>query len=551
MSALPNLPPGSGGPRSVIVTKRAPAWQRILLWTLALIAGVFVVLTVAVAVLLHSQRFHDYALAKARQSATESLGVPVELQNFALHFSGISPTLDLYGLVVHGAAPYANPPLLQAEQARIGVRVVSLVSRKWYLSEITIHHPVVQLRVDADGNTNLPKPKSTGSSSNGVQTLFDLAIRHAALDHGELYYNSRLSSLDADIRDLMLNAGFNPARNTYAGQLSYADGHLKSGSYEPIPHALSAEFEMTPTHLDLRNASLRSGATAIMLSATVDDFSNPRVNSSYHASLNATELRKLLHNPDLPLGVIDLDGHAEYAAKPNQPALNSATINGSLRSDRLEFITPSARTDARTIRATYSLSNGDAELRSLTASLLGGTLNGNATVRNLSGEQVGLAHLKLNGISLATLKQLASPATNNVTVAGTLQATSDASWKGSPNNLIATVDAAVNATAGSTASTNTVPIIGEIHGNFRNSDQQLTLRQSYLRTPQTSLTLDGTAGRNSQMKVALNATDLHELESVAAIFSKPSQPYGLYGSATFTGTLYGTTAPSTLAGALS
>jgi len=552
LSALPNRPPDSGGPRRVSFTRRSASWHRIVLWTLAALAGVIVVLVIAVSAVLHSQRSHDYVLTKARQNATESLGVPVELQNYALRFSGISPTLDLYGLVVHGAPPYASPPLLQAERARIGIRVVSLLSGKWYLDEITIHHPVVQLRVDADGNTNLPKAKPGSSNSKGVQTLFDLAVRRATLDQGEVYYNDRKSALDADLRDLALNAGFNPARNTYAGQLSYSDGHLKSGNYAPISHALNAEFEMTQTHLDLRKAELRAAASAVAFTATVDDYSNPRVNAVYHASVNATEVRKLLRNPNLPQGLLQLDGQAAYTAKPNQPALNAASLTGTLRSDRLEFVTGSGRADVSAIRATYSLINGDAEVRSLTASLLGGTLNANATVKNLSGQQAGVAHIKLNGISLAALKQLTNAsAGNNVTIAGALQAVSEASWNGSINNLLATADATLDATAGTTQSTNTVPITGQIHANFRNNDQQLTLRQSYLRSPQTSLTLNGTASRHSQMNVALNAADLHEVESIAGIFSKPAMPIGLHGSATFTGTISGAASAPRLSGDLS
>ncbi len=112
-----------------------------------------------------------------------------------------------------------------------------------------------------------------------------------------------------------------------AGQIAYSDGHLKSDGYEPIPHALSAEFELTPTHLDLRKAELRSGASTIGFTATVDDFNNPRRGKpSITRQVDATELRRLLHNAQLPLGMLQLDGHAEYAAKPNQPALNGVTL---------------------------------------------------------------------------------------------------------------------------------------------------------------------------------------------------------------------------------
>ncbi len=536
---------------------------------MAVLLSLLVIVVAAVDVLLHSQRFHDYALSEVRRSASESLGVPVELQNYALHFSGISPTVDLYGLVVHGAAPFTDPPLLQVEHARIGVRVVSLLRKKWYLSEFTISHAVAQIRVDSNGNNNLPKPRQ-GPSSNGVQTLFDMAIRHAVLDRAEVYYNDRKSALDADLHDLTLNSAYIQARNVYSGQVAYLDGHLKSDGYEPIPHALSAEFEMTPTRLDLRQAELRSGASAIGFTATVDDFSNPRLAVVYHAQVDATELRRVLRNGQLPLGMLQLDGHAAYAAKPNQSALNGTSLEGTLRSERLEFreqgvssrgvSSKNIRTEVRAIRASYALANGNAELRSLTASLLGGTLEARATVRNLAGDQVGAAQVKLDRVSLAALKQLANASAasgpaNDFTLAGTLQATSDASWRGSPSNLQATADATISAAAGSTHSALTVPIAGELHASFRNRDQQLTIAHSYLRTQQTTLTVDGTldgrAGRRSQMNLALNSGDLHELESIAGIFTKPAQPLGLYGSAAFTGTVSGTTSAPQLIGQLS
>jgi len=517
-------------------------------------------MVIAVAALLHSQRFHDYALAKVQQSASQSLGVSVQLQNFALYFNGISPTVDMYGLVVNGTAPYANIPLLQVEHARIGVRIDSLLRKSWHLNEITIHHAIAQIRIDQNGNNNLPAPKPSNSNQGGMQALFDLAIHRAVLDQSDIYYNDRKNSLDADAREVTLNAGFDPLRKVYAGQLGYSDGHFKSAGYQPVPHALHAEFEMTPTHIDLRNAELSSGSSAVCFSATLDDFNNPRVATVYHASVNATELRALLHNPELPQGTVQLDGHAEYAFKASQPPLNALTLNGTLRSTRLELRSQGMQTEARTIQATYSLANGDAEISSLKAALLGGTLDARATVKNLAGEQVGTAHLKTNGINLASLRQMVSTAAantipGNVTLAGTLQATGDASWKGSLRNLTATADAAISAETGSTQSSSTVPLAGEIHAAFRNSDQRLTLRQSYLRTSLTSLTLDGTLpgtahGEHSQMNLVLNAQDLHELETIASIFHQSVQHLSLYGNAQFTGTLTGSTSEPRLAGDL-
>ena len=535
---------------------RPTRWRRIVLWLLAIMLGLVAVVVIGVAALLHSQGFHEYVLQRARQSLSESMGVPVELQNFALHFSGISPTVDLYGFVIHGAAPYADTPLVQVEQARIGVRVISLLGRKWYFSELAVHHGVLRIRVDANGNNNLPALQQGGSRNSGVQAFFDLAIRHAVLDGGEFDYNDRRVALDADLRELTLNAAFDPSRKLYAGQVAYSDGRFKGNDYEPIAHALSADFEMTSLHINIRKAELHSGASTVAFTGTFDDFNDPRIAAVYHAKVDATEVRRLLRVPQLPLGMIETDGHAEYAAKPNQSGLSAITVNGTLRSDRLEFQVPGVgphtiRAEAHAVRASYALANGDAEVHSLTASLLSGTVDGQATLRNLAGEQVGAVQVKADGISLAALKELAgTSAANELILGGTLQATGDASWKGSLRSLQTKADATVDAAVGSAHTSETIPVTGELHGSFRNSDQTLTLTQSYLRTSQSTLTLDGSMGRRSQINLALNSQNLHELETVAAIFRQPARPLGLYGSATFTGTLSGTTSSPRLTGEL-
>ena len=99
--------------------RRVAAWIAVGLVALLVIAGI------AVTVVLHSARFHNYVLATVQKKASESLGAQVQLQNFALHLSNLS--LDLYGLTVHGAAPYPNPPLLQVAHAEVGVRIVSVL----------------------------------------------------------------------------------------------------------------------------------------------------------------------------------------------------------------------------------------------------------------------------------------------------------------------------------------------------------------------------------------------------------------------------------------
>ena len=169
-----------------------------------------------IAVLLNSTRFHQYLIDTVQRQASEKFGTGVHLQNFALHLSTLN--LDLYGVTVDGASPYPNPPLLQVEHAEAGVRIVSVLSRKWYLSDVRIDHPVVQVFVDKNGVSNIPTTKSSGGGSN--TTVFDLGIRHALLSRGEVYYNSQPAAMSADLHNFEFRASFDSLDQTYSGNLA-------------------------------------------------------------------------------------------------------------------------------------------------------------------------------------------------------------------------------------------------------------------------------------------------------------------------------------------
>jgi translocation and assembly module TamB len=212
---------------------RQPRMLRVSMWISSGILAVVVLFVFAAAIVLHSTVFHNYVLNKARALASEQLGTRVDLQNFALHLSTLS--LDIYGLTVYGAEPYPDPSLLQIQHAQAGVRIVSILHRKWYLDSLRIDGPVAKIFTDANGNSNIPKLKSSGSKVN--TSVFDLGIRHAALTNGEVYYNDKHSSVAADLQAVEFRTMFDAALQKYSGTLSYKDGQLTAGSLpkESVP----------------------------------------------------------------------------------------------------------------------------------------------------------------------------------------------------------------------------------------------------------------------------------------------------------------------------
>ncbi len=499
---------------------------------------------------LHSDRAHRYVLNRAQQKVTESLGSDVKVGNYALSFTGISPTIDLYDVVVAGADPYPNPPLLRVEHIRVGVRIVSVVSQKWYLSEVTVERPVARVFVDEQGNNNLPKPKSSGQSNTNI---FDLAVRHAQLSGGKVYYNDRKSLLDADLHEVEFQSSFDDIARKYSGRVAYSNGHLQMENFNPIGHDLVTFFDFTPSEVVLRNAVLRSGNSQVTVNVRLSDYATqPKMQAEYVARLDAGEFRRITKNSTLPTGVVDLNGKVSYVPQPNRPMIELVQVQGQLASKRLSVATPSFRGDIRNVGANYWLENGDLDVRQMHAVILGGDLNGHLTMRDIAGASKSHLTATLKGASLAQAKtMLNSPAMRQVGVTGSVSADADATWGKTFNDLVAKANATLQSKVTPTqAQGQAVPVNGVIHAQYLAASKQVTITNSYLDMRQTSLKLNGTVSERSSLQVQLQANDLHQLEAMAAMFQTNAQSLELYGVAQFNGAVTGSTSAPHVTGRL-
>lgn len=528
---------------------------------------------VVLALVVNSSRGYAYLINLIQKQAGESLGVPVRLQNFDVHLFTLS--VDLYGLTIDGAGSHSNPPLLQVQHVEAGVRVVSVFGREWYFDRIRIDNPVAQIFVDKNGISNLPTFKSGNSSSN--TTIFDLGIRHAVLVNGAVLYNNRPSSLALDLRDVQFNATYNSLVKKYSGMLAYSDGNLNYAGNQAPTHALNLQFDATPTTLHLSPASIHAGSANLVLNATINNYSAPLVQAQYAATVDGQQLAAILHNPSIPSGLVSVSGNAQYQSIAGRALLQSLIVKGDLTSRKLVTTTPSLRAEISNITAHYSLANGDATLRDFRASVLGGEVSAQGTMKNIGGDSHSKVDATLHGISLASAKRMMGSATSTgpVAIAGTLNATATATWVKTFDDLIAHTDATIHAgvsgaqhttlaaTRGPSQSSapsassiaGPVPIEGDLHATYMGRAQQLALDHSDFHTQQTSLSLNGTISQSSSLAVQLQANDLREVESLADLFRTPApgqsmQPLGLAGTASFTGVIRGSTSAPHITGQL-
>ena len=544
MSTAPQFPSDyrPHGPREVLRTPRdrRATRKKVLAWIGGGIAALVLLIFIVVYVALHSRAVHGYILRVSQEKATTALGAKVTLRDFGLHFSGISPVLDLYDLSIAGAPPFTSPPLAEAQRLHVAITVTSLLHRNWFVDDIDLVQPVIRLQVDAKGNNNLPKPKSSGSKSN--TNLFDLGVRHAKIEDGEVYYNDRKAVLNADLHQLNFVSTYDAGRSTYAGTLGYRNGHVIMQNYAPLPHQLDAEFVASPATFTLKRAILRSGNSELALQAVVSDYSNPRIDAQYGANLDSGEFRRILRNESLPSGVIRADGKINYMSVPNRPFLDSIHVEGNLGSRQLLIQTGGIHQAIDDLAASYKVANGNLQVPDLRAHLLGGELTASLLTRDLAGNSRSHLTAAIHSISLKSAQSLKnSQPVRELGLSGVVNGTTDATWGKTMDDLVARADAIISAQIAGKGHTNPVPLDGALHAHYDARRKQIDVANSFLRTPQTSLTLNGSVSSRSALQLSLQANDLHELETLAAAI-RPGQPtIGLYGTASLHATVTGTT----------
>ena len=560
MNALPKPPLSNSRPPEP-VPRTDPKTQgrrgrKIAAWIFFGFNALTLLLVLGLVVLMHSERFHSYLLKTAQQKASEALGSQVQMQNFDFHLSGLSPTVDLYGVVVHGATPYADPPLLQAESLHLGVTVTSLLHKSWYVGDVRIEHPIVRIFADNNGRTNLPAPKSQENSSGAQTSVFDLGIRQLLLERGEIYYNNRKSELSADLHDLTLQSSFELLGKIYSGTLSYRNGHLELQNASPIGHNFDGKFVATPEEFRLESAELRTASSRLSVVATVHNYSQPQVHATYEATIDGGEFRRALNDPALPDGIVLSSGVLDYDASSRAPLVASVNAQGEIHSPGVTAANQNAKIQIRNLGARYSLANGNAAVTGIHAQLVGGTLGGTLTMRDLGGATRCHLLASLHGASLAELQSelqsaLASSSvvTNQVALRGSADATADATWGTTTQDLLARADATLQANVQPAQGGTATAVNGAIHARYAGKSAQLSFDQSYIKTSQTSVTLNGTISDHAALQARVNSNDLHELETITAAFRAPgSESLGLYGHATLTATVSGSTRSPQVAG---
>jgi len=524
-------------------------WGKIVGRTLAALIILIVVCSVGGYYYLKSAGFHEWAVRKIIQQADDATGGRTQIR--ALDFDLATLTAHLYGVVVRGKEPPGAPPLFQVDKLTVALKIESALRRKITLSELLIEHPLVHLAVDREGNSNIPQAPQ--SHSNTHTNVFDLAVRHLALMHGEVNYNDKKTPVDADLYDLGTDITFDSLATRYRGSLSYDNGQLRYGEYASVPHTFNAKFSATPSLFLLESAVMKVASSTMTFHGELTNYSNPTVSGDYDVRIHAQDLAAM-SIPVKTAGEVSLTGGFRYRHESNQPLLRSISLEGQIGSEILLAVSSDGRVELRKLQGKYQLANGSLRANGVAAELLGGRIDAAIDIDNLDATPRSRLRAALHSISLQAVQQgVHRPGANRIAISGILDGTFDGSWTGSVSNIRAQSDLTIRgARIASEQSATHIPLEGSIHATYDAPNDVLTFHQTTLRTSSTTVTADGQINKHSHLQLHATCTDLHQLAALASGFrAAPSAPPLVSGSGILNATVQGSMQNPQISGQLS
>ncbi len=235
---------------------------------LALLAGLQIVIRTEWA-----QRYARERIAAAVDDAT---GGKASIGRIAASLARLSVELD--DIVLHGTEGPSHAPLLRARDIRVVASLSDLLHGKLGIDSLTVDQPQASVQVAADGTTNIPKPKtpSEPSNKNPLQTLIDLAVRHAAINGGLVQFADRKVPLNVHGDNLHTVLAYRYAGPHYVGAISMSPMVLQSANNPKLPVNVNIPFEIAANGLSIDGATFETPASRIDFTAAAHNLNAPR-----------------------------------------------------------------------------------------------------------------------------------------------------------------------------------------------------------------------------------------------------------------------------------
>ena len=245
----------------------------------------------------------------------ERTGARVEIRKFRFYPWELRAEID--GLTLHGLEGPAAEPLFHADHIVVGVRILSVLHRKFSLDQLTIDRPELAISIDREGHSNLPPRKPQPKGKPWQETLFNLEIAKLELRDGRAEIGNLRIPLAVRGQDFDFALHYfaeSPGSGAYLGSFDFHHVLLAAKRDVPFAFDMDGKFTLHPDSAELNELALHLPHSDLNLRAGLSSFSRPDVELHYRGRLSLQDVRTILHAPKAPDGIADFSGHAQYAS---------------------------------------------------------------------------------------------------------------------------------------------------------------------------------------------------------------------------------------------
>lgn len=463
------------------------------LWRWLIVGGALALLLAAGAgvLLLRSEWFREQVRHRIIEVAETATGGRVELERFHYDWSAMRARVE--GFTLHGREAADLEPLLRIPEVELAIHVRSLLRRDVELRSLLIKQPAVHVYVAGDGSTNLPTPKRRVAKRNVIEELLRLRIGRIEISDGLVHYDSR--SIPVQVRAEGVETVLTLAGGNAIGfEMDIAQTEAWDRAF-----ALASRGRLEARRAEIEQARVTRLGSAVVLSASVEDFRTPRLAGRAQAEVDLREW------PELVLDGGEARVESEFSWSEAEGLRAGGTVEGDgLRADFENFTFADAR-----LRTEFTWRPGDLRLTKTRVSALGGEWAGEVRLGDdreldVAGEARGLSA----GAIAAASKIAAFPW--DAALSGPVHMRARVSGRGFADT-VARAEVRVEPVDGHLA------LEGQVAGEWRQRESQLVLDASHLATRSSRLTVAGVLGES--LTAGLFSTNPQDLEPALALLA--------------------------------
>jgi len=490
---------------------------RKLLAAVAAVCGVAVVILAGALYTLQTGWFRQRVRDKIVTAAEQATGGRVELGSFHYNWRALSAGFD--GFVVHGTEPAGAAPLFEAPSIRVGLRIVSLLRRDVDIRYLEIDRPRIHLVVHPDGTTNFPRATTGATSSDFVNQLFSLQVDRFEIKQGLVEANAQKFPLTVRGKDLNFRLARQRGAAQYGISVAARNVECDAARLRGFSGDLAARMHLERDRVWLDSFALTARGATLRANGSLNHFANPVVYFKVDGQMEAANVAALMGQAALKGGEVGWSGLVHY--EPGADVSFMGRVSGRSLAYRLD------RTELRNIDFNSGvMAHGD-EIRlvGLSASALGGSVNGDAVVRPDGAFEFNGKFLGFGVRQIGALRGFSPPW--NGTASGYLHVTGTL---GKQNFSVQSAVAISPAAAG-------IPVSGDLHISYRQLGDELAFGDSHVTLPHTHVSFSGRAGET--LGVVVDSTNLNDLNPVFVAKNLGLPVIGNNGSIHFDGTVSG------------